>query len=222
MTRNNFNFIHSGLNLAAKNMENDRQLLKDVKPGDSPMMRFYDFVGPSATYGYFLNLQLEGIDLARRPTGGGVVFHMWDLTFSLLIPSMHPLYTMDTMTNYRQVHEIVMDAIRECFRPLDTIHLMGQDCPEIGHFCFARPVQYDVMIGGKKVAGGAIRKKKNGFLYQGSIALTAPDFVFLKEVVQLQREVLEGMKLYTYSFAHDLQDAKKALTFHLQQSFQRI
>ena len=59
-----------------------------------PLLHLYQWDGPSATYGYFIDpskyldlnkLRQHHVALARRPTGGGIVFHIWDLAFSFLI-----------------------------------------------------------------------------------------------------------------------------------------
>lgn len=227
--------IFSDKNTASKNMTIDAQLLKDLRPSDPPILHFYEFSQPAATHGLFLKpeeylTRVDTLDVAKRPTGGGVLFHMWDHTFSLLIPSGHALYSNDTMLNYKRIHEIVLEAVREFTKPLFRIHLMSQDpmplYPETQHYCFAKPTQFDVMIAGKKVAGAAQRRKRNGFLHQGSISVAMPDFEFLEEL--LPKQVIEGMKLYTYaplpakSSKGQIEDAKKTLTLHLQKAFSTL
>ena len=83
--------IDSGKQTAAENMRLDEQLLEELDPYGFPILRFYEFSAPAATYGYFLKPEEHlreghGLDLARRPTGGGD-----------FIPSMGPnLFSLDT------------------------------------------------------------------------------------------------------------------------------
>jgi lipoate---protein ligase len=63
----------------------------------------------------------------------------------------------------------------------------------------AKPTKYDVMIGGKKVAGAAQRNQKQGLLHQGSIAIALPTKDFLEEVLLPDTRVAEGMRLRTFS-----------------------
>src|SRR3990167_7347553 len=107
---------------AASNMEYDAKLLRDMEPSDIPVLHLYEWEKPSLTYGFFahpeklLNLeavQRHGLDLARRPTGGGVVFHMWDLAFSVLIPSGSSLYSQNTLENYELINQVVFKIVEE-------------------------------------------------------------------------------------------------------------
>ena len=77
-------------------MDLDAKLLEEMKPDDAPILHLYEWEQDSGTYGYFLKpdkyldmtqAQKRGLTLARRPTGGGIVFHVCDLAFSALVPA---------------------------------------------------------------------------------------------------------------------------------------
>ena len=74
---------------AALNMAIDEALL-EIASG--PSIRFYRWDQPALSFGYFgkfadvANHAGEG-DIVRRWTGGGIVFHGEDLTYSILIPA---------------------------------------------------------------------------------------------------------------------------------------
>lgn len=192
---------------AEENMRLDESLLESLK--EDPILHLYDWKAESATYGYFLDpkkfldvgkAKRRGLDLARRPTGGGIVFHIWDLAFSVLIPACSPYYSTNTLENYRFINGVVQEAVKE---------LMGKDFSLIPsnaksldksceNFCMARPTQYDVVLQGKKVAGAAQRKRKQGFLHQGTIALTLPSEEFLQDVLLPGTKVLEATLEHTF------------------------
>ena len=69
---------------AEDQMRRDSELLGQLEGQNEAIIRFYDWALPSITYGYFLDpnifLDRKGIEkccisVARRPTGGGIVFH---------------------------------------------------------------------------------------------------------------------------------------------------
>lgn len=232
-----WNILDSGKKSAVENMKADEALLKNLKPNDKPILHLYDWEGPSATYGYFINpenylKQEKKLLLSRRPTGGGILFHLWDFSFSVLIPSGHPGYSDDVMKNYHFVNDAVLDAVKNYLKTETSIQLLPMNPVPLDkyceHFCFAKPTKYDVMIGGKKVAGAAQRKKRNGFLHQGSISVAVPKFAFLEEILPPDARVVEAMKLHTFSLLpssatdKDLQDARKELSLHLQKSISSL
>ena len=62
----------------------------------------------------------------------------------------------------------------------------------------AKPTKYDLVIGGKKLVGAAQRKKKQGYLHQGSISLIMPDFDYLEKVLLPEVDVIQAMKEFTF------------------------
>jgi lipoate-protein ligase A len=199
--------LDTGIHCADFNMRFDEKLLDQLK---KPTLHLYSWAKPSATYGYFIrpekHLDLQKatqrhLDLARRPTGGGIVFHIWDLAFSFLLPSTHPSFSLSTLENYRFVNNIVLDVIRQFFS-LDGPSLIAQDVPsnpDCKNFCMAKPTQYDVVYKGLKIAGAAQRKRKQGYLHQGTISLAYPHVDLLSNLLLNKKAILEAMKSYTFA-----------------------
>lgn len=202
--------LNTGIQSADNNMVRDAILLKELN--QYPILHLYDWEGPSATYGHFINpekhLDMDivaktDLSLARRPTGGGIVFHIWDYAFSFLMPASHPLFSQNPLENYRFVNEAVLDVMQDYLslsEPIDLIQdsfpIPGEDCQ---NFCMARPTQYDVVYKGFKIAGAAQRKTKLGYLHQGTISLAVPDEVFLSRVLLSKEAVVKAMRTYTFA-----------------------
>lgn len=223
---------------AEKIMQKDRELLEDISSYAEPILHLYEWEGPSVTYGHFIDpskffcmqsAQEEGISLARRPTGGGIIFHLWDLAFSVLIPASHPAFSQNTLENYAYVNAAVLDAIEEFLQNKENAELTKQDGHLIGrgseHFCMAKPTKYDVMIRGKKVAGAAQRKTKEGLLHQGSISLMMPSQRILEKVLLPELSVAHAMQTFTFpllqekeesiALAHARDEMRKLLQKHI-------
>jgi lipoate---protein ligase len=222
--------LDSGKASAEANMCLDKKLLSELGSRKKALLHFYDWETESATYGFFLNpkehLNLEGVKkrslaLARRPTGGGIVFHLWDLAFSVLVPASSPFFSSNTLDNYRFVNTAVLKAVGEFLNPAQPLTLTGDDEPALDRqcqrFCMAQPTKYDVLLSGRKIAGAAQRKTKEGFLHQGTIALVMPPRDYLQDVLLPATHVEKAMRAYTQPLlkegasSEDIQAAKRTL-----------
>lgn len=230
---NNFEWqiLDTGSRSAEENMRLDAELLETLDEQRLPILHFYDWKGDSATYGYFVKpsdfLNLDrveelGLNLARRPTGGGIVFHIWDLAFSLLVPSHHPHFSESTLDNYAFVNNAVLAAVSDFLK--DQPQLIPSSAAPLDssctRFCMAQPTKYDVVLEGKKIAGAAQRKTKKGFLHQGTISLKMPAEEYLKEVLLPGTKVFEAMLANTFPLQRpedDLNQGRIALKKALQQ-----
>src|SRR6187402_3922001 len=90
---------------AALNMAIDEVLLRTV-PG--PLLRVYRWTRPAVSMGYFDRIidaeaLADGRDLVRRWTGGGLVEHGEDVTYTLIVPRQHPLCTQSAAESYRLI-----------------------------------------------------------------------------------------------------------------------
>jgi len=170
-------------------MQKDDFLLKNLK--NQPVLHFYEWESDSLTYGYFIEIskyinikkaEKMGLSMARRPTGGGIVFHLWDLAFSFLMPSRHKNFFLNPLDNYKFVNSIILDAIKEFLKEGFLYKDLKNDL-SISNFCMAKPSKYDIVYKGKKIVGASQRKIANGYLHQASICLVYPDIKYLKEVL---------------------------------------
>lgn len=195
----------SGPKSAEWNMEADRKRLEDPVP----CLRFYEWETPSVTYGYFLDpadyfKPNAPLNFAKRPTGGGVIIHLDDLAFSLVVPASHPFYALNSLQSYQMINSLVLEAIQKVIP--EKIYLQ-EDLPEAprGGFCMAKPTKYDLLLEGKKVGGAAQRKTKKGLLHQCSLCLREPDPAFLKQI--LKDEVLMADASLGLQFKDQLKSA---------------
>lgn len=169
---------------AAENMAGDFLLLQRYPEAGAPRFRHYGWHRPAFTFGYsqkiaFVreSLPADGpFDLCRRPTGGGIVDHRDDWTYSLVIPRGHPLEELRATQSYREVHESLASALRAQGVPARTKPVAAE--PEAAAksglpagVCFERAEFYDVVheVSGAKIAGAAQKRNKHGLLFQGSI-----------------------------------------------------
>jgi lipoate-protein ligase A len=257
-----WDFLKSPSAGAAFNMALDEALLRTAAQRGRPLLRVYSWARPAVSFGYFQRFptQLaESYELVRRPTGGGVVYHVEDTTYTVVVPPAHALHTMKTADAYRALHKAVAAAFaldRGCARVSDPaqnadrrspgisgrpavspsarsgdrrtteesdlrtaevprksftattaaakpeLHDARLHSPQGQYECFQRPVHGDVVIDGRKLAGGAQRRAKSGMLHQGSIAAKLP-------VKQLRRgfEEVFGVNFEQYR----LTDAERTL-----------
>lgn len=183
--------INSGSRNAQDLMDLDKNFLETLQ---KPTLHFYRFEGPSLTYGLLmdpaehLNLELlaeKKINLGKRPTGGGALFHMWDLAFSVIIPLKFIPHISSTLDRYLLINKLTQLAL-EPFLSENFEKKFLEKTPETGlgeRFCMAKPTQYDVMIEDKKCVGAAQRVTKTCLLHQATISICAPDLDLLKQVL---------------------------------------
>ena len=104
--------------------------------------------------------------LIRRPTGGGLVPHDCDWTYSLVFPPGHSWYALKAVESYERVHVWIRDA----FQKIGVTTELSPCCKkEIPGQCFIGAEKSDVLWHGRKIAGAAQRRTKSGLLIQGSV-----------------------------------------------------
>ncbi len=145
-------------------------------------LRFYRWQGAGLTFGYaqrvaavepLLPREAAGA-WTRRPTGGGVVEHLSDLTFSCVFPAEGALKPQGI---YERLHAAILEGLRQTGLAVQLLAEKREPAPprvrERASQCFAEPVPLDIMSenGGNKILGGAIRRYGGTVLYQGSLQL---------------------------------------------------
>lgn len=153
---------------AALNMAVDEALLETAR---APILRFYGWRRPSLSLGYFghyaeVDGQAGDREIVRRWTGGGIVPHGADLTYSVIFPATDPFFAHSSLEIYAKLH----DSIRLALRANGVEATLADSAsPKISEACFANAVRADVISGGQKIAGAAQRRTRAGLLHQGSI-----------------------------------------------------
>lgn len=163
--------FETGADAAAVNMAYDEVLLETAVERGGPTLRFYSWLEPAASFGYFQKFsEIEQVTalrpLVRRPTGGGLVPHDADWTYSLTVPPGHWWYELSAQESYRNVHVWLQAA----FTRMNVETEVASCCrKEVPGQCFQGYEQYDLLRNGRKIAGAAQRRNRSGLLIQGSI-----------------------------------------------------
>ena len=108
-----WDFLQSPAASAAFNMALDEVLLRTAAKRGRPLLRVYSWEKPSVSFGYFQKFPAhlaDGYEVVRRPTGGGVVYHAGDTTYTVIVPPEHALYAMKTAEAYCALHKAVAAA----------------------------------------------------------------------------------------------------------------
>ncbi|MEO7931924.1 MAG: lipoate--protein ligase family protein [Chthoniobacterales bacterium] len=151
----------------AWNMAVDEMLLASIA---TPTLRVYRWSEPTVTLGYFEKLAearalRPGLPLMRRWTGGGLVDHGADWTYTLIIPADHALARNGRSESYVEIHLAIQKIVATTGIALE----LATAATIAGAGCFARPVPGDLLLDGRKIAGAAQRRTRRGLLHQGSL-----------------------------------------------------
>ncbi|MGJ8638194.1 MAG: lipoate--protein ligase family protein [Opitutaceae bacterium] len=174
---------------AATNMAIDAALLGTLPPGVATL-RHYGWIEPAITFGYtqkYTDVKATCSDdpatLCRRLTGGGIVDHRNDWTYSIVLQNELTAARIQANELYTTVHQSIQSALTQ-----EAIETQLAPCPRkcgeaptqpSAHAseCFVTPAASDVLLpSGQKVAGAAMKRTRQGLLIQGSLdRATLPD-----------------------------------------------
>jgi lipoyl(octanoyl) transferase len=195
---------------ASLNMAIDETLLRCLA---APTLRIYRWRRPAVSFGYFEKFESvktmhPARDLVRRWTGGGIVTHGNDLTYSLLVPAGSRFMELSLTDSYRAIHEWIASALRAS----GVLVSLADGAPSSSRACFESPVRHDIVHDGRKIAGAAQRRTRFGLLHQGSIqSFNVPDAFALHFVAALsQRVVGKALDATTRAAASQLAETKYA------------
>ncbi len=144
---------------AAQNMAIDYLLARSCV---DPVLRFYRWSPAAVSIGRFQSLQAEvdtdycqkhGVDVVRRVTGGGAVFHDDELTYSICIP---------------QDGRLVPSGIIESYKVLCAPVIKGLE--QLGIHAEFKGIN-DLVCGGKKISGCAQTRMEGTILQHGTLLL---------------------------------------------------
>ena len=168
--------ILDGSRPATSNMAIDEMLMKSA-----PCLRVYAWDKPSISIGYFQNVEetakrfrceQKNIPVVRRLTGGGLVFHQNDLTFSLVVAE-NSFLPRNVKDSYLKVTEALRIGLKDSYPGLDYAPCNDTSVRESQkeRICFEKPSCYDLLWKGKKVMGASQRRLNGGILHQSTVFL---------------------------------------------------
>ena len=154
---------------AALNMALDEVLLGRAA---GPVLRVYRWARPAVSFGYFgkvadVETAWPGREMVRRWTGGGIVPHGADVTYTLLVPRGCAFFRLGAEEAYRAIHERIAALVAEAG---SAVRVAAVASAKISDACFENPARYDLLADGGKIAGAAQRRTRAGLLHQGSIS----------------------------------------------------
>ena len=146
-------------------------------PPDALVLRVYGWEAEACTFGFSQRYAdakaacRKGVEPVRRATGGGIVHHDGDVTFSLVFP-------WDKACAPEAIYKNIHRGIHQALKARGAVCGMWsprENAPGIAARCFARAEKGDLVDGqDRKILGGALRKKGAKGLYQGSLRVSVP------------------------------------------------
>ena len=153
---------------AALNMALDEVLLRHAA---GPLLRVYRWARPAVSFGYFgkvadAEAAWPGREMVRRWTGGGIVPHGADVTYTLIVPRGCAFFRTGAAESYRAIHERIAALLAGQGQAVRVAAAAGA---KISEACFENPARYDLLGAAGKIAGAAQRRTRAGLLHQGSV-----------------------------------------------------
>lgn len=179
----NWRLLISGPGRAAWNMAVDEAILIHHGRGRvPPTLRFYRWRPAAVSIGYFQSLhdQIDlpacralGLDRVRRPTGGRAVLHEHEVTYSVVIDQR--LLPGGVIETYRRLSLGLLSGLARLGLAAELAATAatapaGRRRTGTGA-CFDAPSWYELVAGGRKVAGSAQVRRRGVILQHGSIPL---------------------------------------------------
>lgn len=157
----------------AWNMAADVALARSAQARASVAVRLYGWEPACLSFGRHqpaagrydaARLCARGIEVVRRPTGGGAVLHDDELTYAVALPARAwggPRATC------RLVHAAILEALRALGVPAGAAAGSSRPAPEGA--CFAKPAAGEIVVGDRKLVGSAQARIGGALLQHGSI-----------------------------------------------------
>ncbi len=175
--RSKFRVIITKQKSAQENMSIDDALLSNYQDGDYGILRLYTWdksltIGISQNFSSYSFCDKYNKNYAKRITGGGVLFHGHDLSYSLTIP-----VTLLENLNIKESYEKISTFILEFYKKLGLNSIYAKDNNRIklskNEYCQIGFEAYDILVNGIKIGGNAQRRTKKAIFQHGSIPITS-------------------------------------------------
>lgn len=168
--------LDSGAGTGVEQMAVDAGLMDRARETGEAVLRLYAWSRPTLSFGRHeasrgrfspATLAAAGVDAVRRPTGGRVLLHDHEVTYSVTAPVTgdEPL-----RASYRAINRILLDAMQAM--GLAAAEADPSPTPRPGGAaCFAEPNAGELVVGGRKLIGSAQVRERGALLQHGSILI---------------------------------------------------
>lgn len=162
------NLIYDTARNAAMNMAIDDVIFSELQ--DDAFLRIYFWDNPYTTIGYF---QKNDCNATRRFTGGLLVNHKDDLSYSFCANSESFPYIYSQQDTYKVLHTAIQKALISLgYKPtFAEIKQPGQ----INNLCVQTLYSDDLMLDSRKILGSCMRRRGKKILVQGSVHIKFTD-----------------------------------------------
>jgi len=216
-----FRLILDSTKNAAYNMAKDEALLKSFQDNELPILRLYSWeksftIGVSQKIKDYEYLEEYNNNYAKRITGGGVLFHGHDLSYSIIIP-----VSFMQGLNVKESYEKICTFLLEFYKNLGLDAIYAKDDPHTqlskSSFCQVGFEAYDILVNGIKIGGNAQRRTKKLIFQHGSIPIKA-----LEDEASIKRKHEIGHCLDELNIHLTYEDAKIRVVKAFQKTFNAI
>lgn len=170
-----------------------------LETAEMPVLRVYRWAGDWASVGYFGKImearaEFPGVNLVRRWTGGGMVDHRTDWTYTLVAPHGEPLAGWRGAESYRRLHAALAETL---VAGGIAARVSGGEDETGAALCFENPVHHDLLgADGRKLAGAGQRRSRQGLLHQGSVAASCCDVISRKRAEDFAERLAGAWGIY--------------------------
>lgn len=199
-----FKLIRSHPGNAVDNMILDEKIFSRYLEDGIGVFRIYSWQGPSFTYGTSQQAEGEidlvrciqdGISIAQRITGGGILFHNNEITYSLSCSKADIGEDNNVFVSYRQICSFLVSFYEslglKAYFALESEDFKSKSIPH--QLCSASHEKYDIVINGKKIGGNAQKRKRTAVFQHGSIPLSIDWELMRRYVSSLPKDISSGV-----------------------------
>jgi lipoate-protein ligase A len=164
----------------AWNMAIDEAIALAVVTGAAPpTLRLYQWRPPCLSLGRrqpldgvdLARCRADGVDVARRPTGGWAILHTDELTYSVAALPDDPRAAGPILDAYRRLSAGLVDGLRRLGAPVAMSPVDPGGTHNLSAACFEVPSAYELTVGPRKLMGSAQARRAGYVLQHGSLPL---------------------------------------------------
>ncbi len=169
-------------NSPSLNMAIDEALFNYVqKNKELSILRFYRWEKPTLSIGYHQKvrevanidfLREKGIELIRRITGGKVVLHDDEVTYSFSSSASFLAENKSVIESFHLISSALIEGLKilRIYARLSSRKYEGLYKTNLP--CFSYPTGNEIVVNGRKLIGSAQKRTKDALLQHGSVPIT--------------------------------------------------